>query len=77
MYCLVLGWWGFPNGIVRTPFQIAKNLQAIQANKLTKPSEALKRRVRLHLASQPQYQPSPYPRVAAEYKGSKFKRPIS
>lgn len=62
--CCLLGWWGFPNGLVRTPFQIAKNLKALKANKATEPSDALKRHVRLVLASRPQANEfSNYPRV--------------
>lgn len=29
-YCLLLGWWGFPWGIVMTPTQISRNLRAMR-----------------------------------------------
>ena len=53
VHCCLLGWWGFPNGIARTPFHIAKNLKAIKASGATEPSEDLKRHVRMVLASRP------------------------
>lgn len=64
VHCSLLGWWGIPNGIMRTPFHIGKNLKAIKANAATEPSEDLKRHVRLTLASRPgQDGGSNYPRT--------------
>lgn len=51
VFCLALGWWGFPWGLVMTPVQIVRNLAGIFASEPTAPSPQLERVVRLHIAS--------------------------
>ncbi|MBD8879534.1 hypothetical protein IHE49_03460 [Rhodanobacter sp. 7MK24] len=42
VFCMGLGWWGFPVGILVTPYQIVRNLLVIASRSdKTKPSEAL------------------------------------
>ncbi len=49
---LLLGWWGFPWGLVMTPIQIARNLSAmVWAPDPQAPSPALEKMVRLRIAS--------------------------
>ena len=50
-FCLCLGWWGLPWGLVFTPLQLWRNVSALVAgpNPLT-PSPLLDRVMRLHLA---------------------------
>ncbi len=52
VHCALLGWWGFPNGLLRTPFMIGANIKAMSAGKKTEPSDALKKHVRLKLAAE-------------------------
>jgi hypothetical protein len=68
VHCCLLGWWGIPNGLARTPFMIAKNLKALKANKSTEPSEDLKRHVRLTIAHQtPPPGATPYVRAPGAF----------
>ena len=49
----VLGWWGFPWGLIMTPIQIARNLGGmLSSSASTGPSGKLENLVRVHLASQ-------------------------
>ncbi len=48
---LLVGWWGFPWGLIMTPVQIARNLAGIfRGGDPDTPSEELKRQVKLLLA---------------------------
>lgn len=50
----VLGWWGFPWGIIMTPVQIFRNIAGMTRKvDTTMPSEDLTRVARIHLASEP------------------------
>lgn len=51
-FCLFLGWWGFPWGIVMTPVQLCRNISGVFGGALTNPSPQLERFVRMHLAAQ-------------------------
>jgi hypothetical protein len=47
-----LGWWGFPWGLLATPVQITRNLAGLATSPdPTAPSPALRKLVKLHLAS--------------------------
>jgi hypothetical protein len=49
----VLGWWGFPFGLIMTPVQIVRNLGGIfSATDPHQPSPQLTEMVRAHLAAQ-------------------------
>lgn len=51
-FCAVLGWWGFPFGLLVTPVQIGRNLFAlVKGQEPTSPTPALDKMVRLQLAS--------------------------
>ncbi len=53
LYTFFLGWWGFPWGLVMTPWYLAKNLFGIMHPTETNlPSEALVRIVRVNIAAQ-------------------------
>jgi hypothetical protein len=53
VFCLVLGWWGFPWGFLFTPIQIGRNVvNMFLGPKPGQPSEALRNVVRVELASQ-------------------------
>jgi hypothetical protein len=42
-YCLLLGWWGFPWGLVMTPAQITRNLKAMRERSTdSQPSRTLR-----------------------------------
>jgi hypothetical protein len=50
LFSLFLGWWGFPWGILMTPFQIIRNLMGIFGGPSdTKPSENLYMVVHKHI----------------------------
>lgn len=52
-FCLFLGWWGFPWGLILTPVQIVRNLSAaMRAPDPLRPSDKLERMIRIHIASQ-------------------------
>ena len=51
-FSLVLGWWGFPWGLIFTPVQIGRNIYAIASPPdSTKPSAQLEKIVRMSMAS--------------------------
>jgi hypothetical protein len=53
LFCLVLGWWGFPWGLIMTPVQIFRNLgAAMDSPDLSQPSDRLERLVRVNIAGQ-------------------------
>lgn len=53
LFSLILGWWGFPWGIIMTPVQIVRNISGMMKGPdETKPSDKLENLVRIHLASQ-------------------------
>lgn len=53
LFSLVLGWWGFPWGLIMTPVQIGRNVVGMFRNvDSTGPSENLERAVGMALASQ-------------------------
>ncbi len=48
----LLGWWGFPWGIIFTPIQIAKNVIGLVSRRdMTAPSDKLRKMIRVDLAS--------------------------
>jgi len=52
-FSLVLGWWGFPWGLLVTPIQIGRNLLAIaRPPEPSRPSAQLEKIVRMTMASQ-------------------------
>jgi hypothetical protein len=51
LFCLLLGWWGFPFGLILTPVQIIRNLWAIFCGPDPRyPSKALRNRVHTTIA---------------------------
>ena len=51
LFSLLLGWWGFPWGVLVTPVQIVRNLIGVASKPAPdRPSPALERMVRLNLA---------------------------
>jgi len=53
LYSLLLGWWGFPWGLVMTPVQIFRNLGAAMSSPdPSRPSDKLERLVRVNIAGQ-------------------------
>src|SRR5688572_20127654 len=51
-FSLVLGWWGFPWGLLMTPVQVLRNVFALLSGDNGTPSEALDKVVRIRLASE-------------------------
>lgn len=52
LFCLLLGWWGFPWGVIATPVQITRNLAGAMKNPSENgPSAKLENAVRITLAS--------------------------
>lgn len=52
-YCLFLGWWGFPWGLLMTPVQLFRNVYGIMnLPETTQPSERLKQTLRFKLAAE-------------------------
>jgi len=52
LFSLVLGWWGFPWGLVMTPVQIGRNLVGLaKGPDPTKPSPQLEKIVRMSMAN--------------------------
>ena len=52
VFSVLLGWWGFPWGIVMTPVQVGRNLFGLtQRPHPTVPSASLEKMVRLQLAN--------------------------
>jgi hypothetical protein len=39
--CALLGWWGIPEGILKTPFYIYYNLQEKKQNRISEPNQTL------------------------------------
>jgi len=53
IFCLALGWWGFPWGLIMTPVQIIRNISGIiKGPEEMEPSSKLENLVRVSLASQ-------------------------
>src|SRR5262245_33534282 len=50
LFCLLLGWWGFPWGLLVTPVQIIRNLVGLLVGDSGTPSDTLDRIVRLRMA---------------------------
>jgi hypothetical protein len=51
-FCLFLGWWGFPWGLVMTPVQIARNIMGMCAGPdPSKPSDDLRKVVQVGLGA--------------------------
>lgn len=52
-FSLLLGWWGFPWGVIMTPVQVGRNVAAmLRGRDQRAPSADLTRLVRLNLAAQ-------------------------
>ena len=52
LFSLVLGWWGFPWGLIMTPVQVTRNLLGMfRSPDPLKPSPSLEKIVRMSLAS--------------------------
>ncbi len=52
LFCGVLGWWGFPFGLVMTPVQIIRNLAGLAGGpRADQPSEELERLVKLQVGT--------------------------
>jgi len=52
-FSLLLGWWGFPWGLIMTPVQVARNIAgALSSSAEPQPSEKLKQLVRVVVAKQ-------------------------
>jgi hypothetical protein len=50
LFCLGLGWWGFPWGLILTPVQIARNIMGMCAGPdAARPSADLRRLVQVNL----------------------------
>ena len=49
--CTLLGWWGIPFGLLITPYKIIANLGEMLRKDRAEPSNALRDRVRVHLAA--------------------------
>jgi len=47
----VLGWWGFPWGLIMTPVQIGRNIAAMCSSQDRRPSPLLRRLISLNIAS--------------------------
>jgi hypothetical protein len=51
-FCLFLGWWGFPWGLIMTPVQLAKNVGGLFSSPdPNRPSEALTSVLRANMAA--------------------------
>jgi hypothetical protein len=52
-FSLVLGWWGFPWGLILTPIQVGRNLVGVaRSPEATKPSPQLEKVLRIAMAKQ-------------------------
>lgn len=51
-YCLALGWWGFPWGILATPIQVFRNLSGLFRGRRDAPTPELREAVRSMVAGQ-------------------------
>lgn len=53
LYCAILGWWGFPWGLILTPINIFRNIFAVAfPPDPARPSEQLETMLRVRLAEQ-------------------------
>jgi hypothetical protein len=51
LFSLVLGWWGFPWGLIMTPVQVSRNLAGMfRSSGENGPSPELERAVRITMA---------------------------
>lgn len=50
-YCLVLGWWGFPWGVIGTPIQLVRNFVGMFRGSSPVPSDALRGIVMMELGA--------------------------
>lgn len=50
-FSLVLGWWGFPWGLVMTPIQIGRNVHGMLSFESSTPSPQLEKAVRMSMAA--------------------------
>lgn len=66
LYCLGLGWWGFPWGLIMTPVQITRNLARAFASEPQQPSQNLENAVRIWLASSPAAAQTPATQLAGK-----------
>lgn len=54
VFSLLLGWWGFPWGLIITPVQLTRNLVGLFGGpNPASPSQTLERIVRLHMVNRP------------------------
>jgi hypothetical protein len=52
-FSLVLGWWGFPWGMILTPIQVGRNLMSVaRPPEASKPSPQLEKALRIAMAKQ-------------------------
>lgn len=58
-FCLLLGWWGFPWGLILTPTQIIRNIVGMFGRDSSAPSEDLRRLVLVNLGAQALQQQKP------------------
>jgi len=59
LFSLVLGWWGFPWGLLLTPIQIGRNVFGmVRPPEPSKPSAQLEKIVRMTMAAQAARQPA-------------------
>jgi hypothetical protein len=66
----VLGWWGFPWGLIMTPVQIVRNVfEMIEGPKPGKPTPLLEKYVRLQAAARIVQQPPPLRRTPPPIPG--------
>lgn len=69
LFCLFLGWWGFPWGLIMTPVQISRNLGKMFGSETLEPSPNLENAVRIWLASNPGALQSPAWQAAGKLTG--------
>ncbi|HEY9130320.1 MAG TPA: hypothetical protein VIM98_01075 [Dyella sp.] len=56
-FCLLLGWWGFPFGLLGTPYMVLANFFQIVGRDRLEPSDALRDLVRRHLGGMARSRP--------------------
>jgi hypothetical protein len=52
LFCLFLGWWGLPWGLIMTPVQITRNIAGMFGGESSRPSSALRNAVQVQLGAQ-------------------------
>ena len=53
LFCLLLGWWGFPWGLILTPVQVVRNVSGmLSGRESSRPSEDLRRVILVNLGMQ-------------------------